>query len=141
MLSMANTPYSLRTERCLSLLLTFYSRLKNNNSAADRDPSNGLILQNNGSSHGEAASVSDRTSLGAEGRGLLESVVCRRWRGSAPASAILVLWNALPPGDPRSTELPGNSTEQCGAVGPSALSTALQSPGRSPICFAPGVQL
>lgn len=125
MLSTANMPCSRWTERCLFLLLTFYSRLKNNNTAADRDTGNGLIRQNNGSSHGEAASVSDRTSLGVEGRGLLESVVCRRWRGSAPASAILVLWNALPPGDPQSTELAGNSTEQRRAVCPSALSTAL----------------
>lgn len=44
-------------------------------------------------------------SLRLEGRGLLESVVCRHWRGSAHTSAILVLWNALPPPDLRSMDL------------------------------------
>lgn len=44
-------------------------------------------------------------SLRLEGRGPLESVVCRHWRGSAHTSALLVLWNALPPPDLWSMDL------------------------------------
>lgn len=45
-------------------------------------------------------------ALWLEGRGLLESVVCRHWRGRAHTSAILVLWNALLPPDLQSADLP-----------------------------------
>lgn len=61
---------------------------------------------NNWSSQGKPKEQSEGQKLSLTwAEGLLESVVCRRWRGSTHTSAIWGLWNALPPPDLRSTDL------------------------------------
>lgn len=63
--------------------------------------------QNNTSSQGKASEHADEVSNLSLTlvRGLLESVVCRHWRGRTHTSAILVLWNALSPPDLQSRDL------------------------------------
>lgn len=100
--------------------------------------------ENNRSSQGKAeehaGDYNTSHSPRLEGRGLLESVVCRHWRGSAQTPAGWVLWNALPPRDLCSTDPRAWSSIEAapqlpGAAGPASLFTAPKTPESLPINF------